>query len=99
MSASVTKYTKKAIPSALRQQVWLKRVGRKFASRCVTKWCRNEITVFNFETGHNVPESKGGRTEIDNLYPICSSCNKSMGDTYSILEWQEFGKKKKWCCI
>lgn len=45
------------------------------------------MSVFDFECGHNVPESKGGKTTLDNLVPICARCNRSMGDRYSIDEW------------
>jgi len=83
-------YKKKNIPKALRQQVWIKHFGEIFKSKCHIKWCKNIITVFNYECGHNIPESKGGETTIDNLFPICSSCNKSMSDNYTISEWQSF---------
>ena len=33
----------------------------------------------NFECGHIVSVKEGGETNIENLLPICSSCNKSMG--------------------
>ena len=29
--------------------------------------------------GHIIPEKDGGDTTIDNLIPICSGCNSSMG--------------------
>lgn len=97
--SSTIKYHKKSIPKALRQQIWLKHIGEKFTGKCVTKWCKNPITVFNYECGHNIPESKGGSTSINNLFPICGNCNRSMGDLYSIDEWQKFGEHKGgfWC--
>jgi 5-methylcytosine-specific restriction endonuclease McrA len=88
------KYKKKKIPSALRQQVWLKDNGEKFKNKCKINWCSNIISVFNFECGHNIPESKGGLTTIDNLHTICSMCNKSMSDKYSIQEWNKFKKQE-----
>jgi hypothetical protein len=78
---------KNNIPRAIKQQVWLKHIGKKFEDKCTIKWCQNVISVFNFHTGHNIPESKGGTINIDNLRPICSNCNLSMNDTYSIDEW------------
>ena len=80
-------YTKKKISQALREQVWLARFGRNFEHKCYVTWCRNTITVFDFESGHNIPESKGGSTDLTNLFPICRKCNGSMGDRYSIDEW------------
>lgn len=82
-----TKQTKDPIPKALREQVWIRQMGRVFEGKCPTTWCQNQITVFDFESGHNIPESKGGQTSIENLVPICSRCNRSMSDTYTITEW------------
>jgi hypothetical protein len=45
------------------------------------------VKDFAFEVGHNIPESKGGRTTIDNLIPICGECNRSMGDRFTIDEF------------
>ena len=88
---------KEKIPKALREQVWLTHVGKKFESKCVVRWCRNRITVFDFQSGHNIPESKGGATDLSNLKPICSRCNLSMNDTYTIDEWEQLSKPlSKW---
>ena len=37
-----------------------------------------------FYVGHNKPESRGGTLSINNLKPICSRCNLSMSDNYTI---------------
>jgi len=75
------------IPKALREQVWLHHMGECFQGKCMVVWCKNIINVFDFQCGHNIPESKGGETTMDNLVPICGRCNISMGSTYSIDEW------------
>jgi 5-methylcytosine-specific restriction endonuclease McrA len=80
-------YKKKKIPKALAEQVWISRMGHRFEHKCAVSWCRNRINVFDYECGHNVPESKGGKTTLDNLIPICARCNRSMGDAYTIDEW------------
>lgn len=91
---------KKTIPKALKEQVWLAFNGKNFEYKCHIKWCNNIITPFNFETGHNIPESKGGTLDISNLRPICSKCNKSMGDDYTIDDFSQLSKpikhKRKW---
>lgn len=89
-------YKKKQVPSAVREQVWLHYIGKTFDSKCTVDWCRNIITPFQYECGHNIPESKGGTSTLDNLRPICSNCNRSMKDTYTIDEWNKvFAPKKK----
>jgi HNH endonuclease len=90
-----SKYKKKAnIPKALREQVWLKNIGHCFEHKCLIDWCQNTMCVFDFHVGHNIPESHGGKTDIDNLMPICSRCNLSMGNQYSIEEWIKIGETR-----
>lgn len=87
------KYTKKAIPKALRIKVWDKDCGadsRKGKCYC----CESEISLESFECGHDIAESLGGETSIDNLFAICSLCNKSMG-TQTMDEFKKKLKSKK----
>lgn len=79
------KIRKKTIPIKLKQQIWLNHFGRVFDHKCFIDWCDNNINVFDFEAGHDIPESKGGKIDLHNLYPICSKCNKSMSNRYTIL--------------
>lgn len=88
---------KERIPRALREQVWVKYVGKRYQRKCWIPWCKNTMTVFDFHMGHDIPESKGGTLDITNLRPICSRCNLSMSDTYSIQEWIKFQGVRK-CC-
>ena len=87
------KFIKTSIPKALRQQTWLRYNGKRFETKCYIDWCTNKIDVFNFHVGHDVPESKGGLTVIENLRPICAQCNLSMSNNYTIHEWNNLGKK------
>ncbi len=82
------------IPKALREQVWLKQYGKHYTAKCATTWCENKMTVFDFQCGHDIPESKGGETILENLVPICSRCNLSMGNTYTFKEWNQLSKPK-----
>jgi 5-methylcytosine-specific restriction endonuclease McrA len=85
------KYNKCKIPKALREQVWIKFIGKKYESKCYIRWCKNNITVFDFQSSHNIPESFGGETTLENLRPLCSRCNQSMSNEYTIDEWQKLG--------
>ena len=93
------KLPKIKIPKAVREQVWLKYIGPKYSTKCHIWWCANTIDVFNFQVGHNIPESKGGLTVIENLRPICMRCNLSMSNVYTIDEWCLFGKQPKKSCF
>ena len=90
---------KQNIPKAIREQVWLQTFGKLYEKECYIHWCKNIITVFDFHVGHDIPESKGGTLDIDNLKPICARCNQSMGNNFSIQEWQNLTKKNKRKCI
>ena len=88
----MTNKKKAPIPRALREQVWIINTGKQFEHKCLVKWCQNQMNVFDFHVGHNIPESKGGSTNINNLKPICARCNLSMGSQYSIEEWSKIGQ-------
>jgi 5-methylcytosine-specific restriction endonuclease McrA len=93
ISNTDTKTKKKApIPKALREQVWIQNIGNQFEHKCLVNWCQNNMNVFDFHVGHNIPESQGGATNIKNLKPICARCNLSMGSQYSIEEWSKMGQ-------
>ena len=79
---------KKKIPKAIRQECWVRNFGQTFKHKCYVNWCHRKITCFDFEVGHNRPESKGGTLKINNLKPICRQCNICMGNKYTIDEWR-----------
>ena len=85
----IIKIKKTRIPRALREQIWIKRNKKKFEVKCPIKWCRNRIHCFNFHSGHNIPESKGGKTNIKDLIPICAKCNLSMSNNYTINKFSK----------
>lgn len=106
------KRRKQHIPIALREQVWIKQMGKVFHGKCPTTWCQNTITVFDFQSGHDIPESKGGPTTLENLIPLCSRCNNSMGNHFTFKEWcalspeaaakhtvEVVNSQWSWCCF
>ena len=94
-------YKKQYIPKALREQVWITQFGKTFEHSCYIKWCKNKINVFDYHVGHNIPESEGGKLCLENLKPICSRCNHSMGSQYTITEWMKLdvNNKQSKCCF
>ncbi len=92
------KNQKDKIYGNLRHSVWNDYIGReKGVGYCFC--CNNEqISRTNFECGHIQAESKGGETTLQNLRPICSSCNKSVGtqnmETY--MKTYGFTKNANW---
>ena len=80
---------KEPIPKRIRELVWTTNNGETFSHKCYVTWCYNTMNVFNFQVGHDIPESKGGTIDIENLKPICASCNLSMSNKYTIAEWSK----------
>lgn len=78
-----TKYKKKkngGVPTALRMALWNAHFGERVGSgscRC----CGRDITQQSFHAGHVVSVFNGGETTLQNLVPLCASCNLSMGAT------------------
>jgi hypothetical protein len=73
------KKRKKPIPAALRRAVWNTWIGeQRGVAKCM---CCNMHTIsqMNFHCGHVKAEAMGGMTCAQNLRPICSLCNSSMG--------------------
>ena len=70
---------KRSIPSAIKKLVWNKNIGEDIGkSKCYC--CKStDISQTSFHCGHVVAESKGGKTIVSNLKPICQNCNSSMG--------------------
>lgn len=70
---------KKAIPAALRKQVWNHYIGGPVGETKCPVCHINTIDKLGFEAGHVIPECTGGSTTLRNLRPICGDCNRSMG--------------------
>jgi len=87
------------LPKRIREVVWNTYNGETYSSKCYVPWCSNMINVFNYQVGHDIPESKGGTYDIGNLRPICSNCNLSMGNKWTIQEWGKLvnGNDKSKC--
>jgi len=76
------------IPKRIRELVWKKNIGKKWRGKCYISWCDNKFNVMSaWHVGHNLPESKGGTIDINNLKPICCECNLGMGNRHTIDEW------------
>ena len=65
------------IPSTLRHKIWVSHNGKVYESNCYC--CSKEINITNFHCGHIISRKDNGPTNEDNLRPICSDCNSSMG--------------------
>jgi len=75
----VEKYKKKHIPKPLKKMCWDIHIGSLVGStKCLC--CKHQdIRQIDFHCGHVISEKNGGTMTIDNLRPICSQCNLSMG--------------------
>jgi len=74
---------RKNISRTLRMEVWKKRCNDKINGECFC--CSEEIANTNFDCGHVISVRDGGNNDIDNLEPVCRSCNLHMGTMNMIL--------------
>lgn len=82
-----TKTSRRALPRVLKLAVWEKYIGNSTRGMCFV--CeRAPITIAtNVEYGHVVAVANGGADTIENLRPICASCNREMG-TRDLFEYK-----------
>lgn len=78
MNLACDKNTKTPIPVIIRQQVW-KKVNKSECDvgRCYT--CSSDLLYPHMECGHIKAHALGGDISVDNLMPVCKSCNGDMG--------------------
>jgi 5-methylcytosine-specific restriction endonuclease McrA len=85
------KSKKQFIPKNVKINVWNTHIDiniQKHKCLCCKK---SIITNTDFDVGHVISEKDGGTHEINNLRPICSSCNHSMGTTNMIEYIVKYG--------
>jgi 5-methylcytosine-specific restriction endonuclease McrA len=74
------KKTKEKIPASVKNTLWSINFDNSIQGNC--QCCKTEvISKNNFDCGHIISEKNGGKVHLDNLKPICRSCNSSMGTT------------------
>lgn len=85
---------KKSIPKKKRQEVWTANNGESLSVYCFC--CNNQELngMGAWECGHIISEANGGNLDTDNLKPICSGCNKSMGSKNMDDYMKEFYSKQ-----
>ena len=92
------KYKRKSIPKAVKDKVWDTYVGiTKGTGPC--HCCDGVIDSKNFDCGHIVAAANGGENIVENLRPLCATCNKSMGKQNLEDFKQMYFRKKpsRWC--
>ena len=82
ISKKNTKKNKTKISKPFRFTLWNTHIGKSIGEvKCIV-CMQNSINMMNFECGHINPESKGGELSVENMLPICTLCNRSMGSTH-----------------
>jgi hypothetical protein len=73
------RYKKKSIPLVLKRRLWNKYFGEQNGIATCPCCKLTQISTFSFHCGHIISERNGGLLILDNLIPLCQSCNSSMG--------------------
>ena len=81
---------KKKIPKKVKDDSWDTYIGKEIAvAPCLC--CRTtNIGAKDFIAGHIISEFNGGLITVDNIVPICSACNLSMGSKNMELWIKEY---------
>lgn len=75
---NTTPESRKRIPAVIREHVWKKHNANTCdCGKCYV--CGGALRFSDMECGHIVAHALGGVTTIDNLMPICKTCNRDMG--------------------
>ena len=69
---------KKTIPKILKDLTWQTWVGDHISKTKCLCCGINDIKMNSFHCGHVISEADGGPTTVENLRPICATCNLSM---------------------
>lgn len=88
------KKERKRLSLTKRTTLWDTYIGTDFG-RILCPYCGvNKISQLSFEAGHVISRKDGGDIDIENLRPLCNSCNKSLGSKLlNIEKWNEGIKK------
>lgn len=81
--------------SMIRGQLWKKIFNFVTHSQCPV-CALNPISFDNYSLGHIHPESRNGSNTINNLLPICSTCNTLMGTQHLYYYAWTVYKKALW---
>ena len=86
------KRKKEPIPKAVKDAVWKKYNGDNGIAKCFV--CEDtEIRMNAFHAGHIISDKDGGLPVVDNLIPICATCNTSMGSINLYTFKEKYFKK------
>ena len=78
-NARITETKKIAIPKKVKTDVWNTFIGQGINAHKCLCCLKTTITNTDFHVGHVLSEANGGTLNMDNLRPVCASCNYSMG--------------------
>ena len=85
------------INKSLRSAVWTTYLNPdSFSDKC---WCCKYAIINrdNFQSGHVISVAEGGDSKLENLRPICNTCNTSMSTKNMINFIEECGFQNSYC--
>lgn len=82
---------KQQIPKHIKTIIWNTYIGEDIMKHKCLCCKRVNIRITEFDAGHIISEKDGGTLEINNLRPICSACNHSMGSMNMIEYIKKYG--------
>ena len=77
-STSASASGRKLLPAKVRAKVW-KKHNKAISDTGTCYVCDDSLEFSDMECGHVLAHALGGTTTLDNLMPICRTCNRNMG--------------------
>ena len=77
-----TKRARESIPRSIRDKVWRSEFGTNEQGMCPIPHCETVLEwrkKDSWHAGHKKSHMNGGELKLENLRPICWSCNLDMG--------------------
>lgn len=78
-----------SISDTLKAKVWKNEFGKDENGACPILYCDSKLsnkTKYGFQCGHVISVANKGKTDEDNLKPICANCNSKM----SSQNWTDY---------
>lgn len=77
-AANVTNIKRKRVPAIVRLEVW-KKLNNNISDIGQCFVCEQDLLFQDMECGHIHAHALGGTDTVDNMMPVCKTCNRDMG--------------------
>lgn len=93
IETEATKFKRINIPVSVRITVWETWLGEVYKAKCPI--CAKDIKCMDsWDASHIIASSKGGTNDLENLRPLCHTCNVGMRDMHMVVYIKRYYPKR-----